>query len=135
MDGVQSRYAEIPADISRRLEEVQLSLQREDEKVSGNSQCHMNYLPPKPLVFFLNVCCCVVILQLMEKSNPVRKLAGQVAELGSGLEKVKVLLEQKSPTVNDAQNALKVSVSLFIFACVSVCVNVHKPADVQKFKG
>ncbi len=36
MDSVQSRYAEIPADISRRLQEVQLSLQREEEKVTGN---------------------------------------------------------------------------------------------------
>lgn len=32
-DGLQSRYPEIPADISRRLREVQLSLQREEEKV------------------------------------------------------------------------------------------------------
>ena len=65
------------------------------------------------------VCVCVVVPQLMEKSNPVRKLAGKVAELGSGLEKVKTLLEQKSPTVNDAQNALKVQfVSRFTFTCV-----------------
>ncbi|XP_068433248.1 nesprin-2a [Clinocottus analis] len=76
MDGVQSRYAEIPAGISRRLQEFQLTLQKEEEK-------------------------------LMDKSNPVRKLASQVAELGSGLEKVKVLLEQRSPTVNEAQNLLK----------------------------
>ncbi|XP_035851599.1 nesprin-2 [Sander lucioperca] len=76
VDSVQSRYAEIPADISRRLQEVQLSVQREEEK-------------------------------LMEESNPVRKLASQVVELGSGLENVKALLEQRSPTVNDAQNALK----------------------------
>ncbi|XP_068564553.1 nesprin-2a [Cebidichthys violaceus] len=76
VDGMQSRYPEIPAGVSRRLQEVQLSLQREEEK-------------------------------LMEKSDPVRKLASQVAELGSGLEKVKVLLEQKSPTVNEAQNVLK----------------------------
>ncbi|XP_034756192.1 nesprin-2-like [Etheostoma cragini] len=75
-DSMQSRYAEIPADISRRLQEVQLSIQREEEK-------------------------------LMEKSNPVRKLASQVVELGSGLENVKALLEQRSPTVNDAQNLLK----------------------------
>ncbi|KAL7388816.1 hypothetical protein ABVT39_021245 [Epinephelus coioides] len=76
VDGVQSRYTEIPADISRRLQEVELSLQTEEEK-------------------------------LMEKSDPVRKLARQVAELGSGLEKVTELLEQKSATVSDAQNALK----------------------------
>lgn len=36
MEGVQSRYAIIPADISRRLQEIQLSLQRADEKVRGN---------------------------------------------------------------------------------------------------
>lgn len=59
---------------------------------------------------FLRVCLCVVILQLMEKSNPVQKLDNQVVELASGLEKVKVLLEQRSPTVNEAQNALKVCV-------------------------
>ncbi|XP_054474146.1 nesprin-2-like [Anoplopoma fimbria] len=76
MDAVQSWYAVTPAGISRRLQEVQLSLQRVEEK-------------------------------LLEKSNPVWKLASQVAELGSGLEKVKVLLEQRSPTVNEAQNVLK----------------------------
>lgn len=32
-DSLQSRYPEIPADISKRLREVQLSLQREEEKV------------------------------------------------------------------------------------------------------
>ncbi|XP_045916269.1 nesprin-2 isoform X3 [Micropterus dolomieu] len=73
MDSLQSQYAEIPADISKRLQEVQLSLQREQEK----------------------------------KSDPVQKLADQVVELGSGLEKVKALLEKRSPTVNEAQNVLK----------------------------
>lgn len=34
MEGVQSQYAVIPADISRRLQEVQLSLQRAEEKVT-----------------------------------------------------------------------------------------------------
>uniref|UniRef100_UPI0037E98A37 nesprin-2a n=1 Tax=Semicossyphus pulcher TaxID=241346 RepID=UPI0037E98A37 len=75
-DGVQSRYAEIPADISRRLQEVQLSLRSEEEK-------------------------------LMEKSIPVQKLNSKVVELGSGLEKVKMLLEQRSPTVNEAKHVLK----------------------------
>ncbi|XP_070706002.1 nesprin-2a [Pempheris klunzingeri] len=37
MDGVQSRYAEIPADISRRLQEVQMFLQREEERLMGRS--------------------------------------------------------------------------------------------------
>ncbi|KAK1889404.1 Nesprin-2 [Dissostichus eleginoides] len=74
--GVQSRYAEIPVDISRLLQEVQLSIQREEEK-------------------------------LMETSDPVRKLAREAAGLGSSLEKVNVLLEQKSPTVKEAQNVLK----------------------------
>ncbi|KAM3603169.1 uncharacterized protein V6R79_017666 [Siganus canaliculatus] len=75
-DSVHGRYAETPADISRRLREVELSLQREEEK-------------------------------LMEKSYPVRRLNSQVVELGTSLEKVKVLLEQRSPTVNEAQKALK----------------------------
>ncbi|KAI3364132.1 hypothetical protein L3Q82_010949, partial [Scortum barcoo] len=76
MDRVESRYTDIPADISARLQEVQLSLQREEEK-------------------------------LMEKSSAVRKLASQVVELGSGLENVKGLLEQRSPTVSEAQLVLK----------------------------
>nr|XP_020459524.1 nesprin-1-like [Monopterus albus] len=76
MEGVRSRYAEIPADISRRLQVVHLSLQRSEEK-------HI------------------------ENSKVVQNLVGQVAELSSGLEKVKVLLEQRSPTVSEAQNVLK----------------------------
>nr|XP_046228198.1 nesprin-2 isoform X4 [Scatophagus argus] len=76
MDGVQSRYAEIPAEISRRLQEVQLSLQREEVK-------------------------------LMEKSNPIRKLDSKVVELASGLEKVRALLEKRSPTVSEVQSLLK----------------------------
>ena len=58
-------------------------------------------------VFFLYLC--MVIPQLMETSDPVRKLAREAAGLGSSLEKVNVLLEQKSPTVKEAQNVLKVS--------------------------
>ncbi|XP_069017780.1 nesprin-2a isoform X4 [Embiotoca jacksoni] len=76
MDGVQSRYAEIPADIGRVIHEVELSLQRAEEKI-------------------------------MEKDSTVGKLACRVRELGFGLEKVKVLLEQRSPTVSEAQNVLK----------------------------
>ncbi|GLD49701.1 nesprin-2-like protein [Lates japonicus] len=76
MDSVQTRYAEISADISKRLQEVQLSLQRAEVK-------------------------------LIEASNPVRKMAGRVEELGSGLQRVNTLLEQKSPTVSEAQNVLK----------------------------
>ncbi|XP_071323734.1 nesprin-2a isoform X2 [Trachinotus anak] len=76
MDGVWSRYEEIPADINKRLQEVQLSLQRAEEK-------------------------------LMEGSSLGRKLAGRVVELCSGLEKVKASLEQKSPSVTEAQNVLK----------------------------
>lgn len=56
----------------------------------------------------------VVTLQLMEKSNPVQKLDRQVVEFASGLEKVKLLLEKKSPTVSQAENVLKV------FVCVQV---------------
>ncbi|XP_056219440.1 nesprin-2-like [Seriola aureovittata] len=76
MHGVESRYEEIPDDISKRLQKVQLSLQRAEEK-------------------------------LMEGSSPGRQLAGRMVELCSGLEKVKASLEQKSPTVNNAQNMLK----------------------------
>ncbi|KAM9354946.1 nesprin-2-like, partial [Pholidichthys leucotaenia] len=45
--------------------------------------------------------------ELMESNSPVRKLAGRVRELGSGMEKVKALLDQRSSTVTEAQNALK----------------------------
>ncbi|XP_054871829.1 nesprin-2 isoform X5 [Amphiprion ocellaris] len=76
MDSVQSRYAEIPADIGRLIQEVQLTLQRAEQK-------------------------------LMEKNSPVAKLANRVIQLGSGLEKVKELLEQRNPTVSEARNVLK----------------------------
>lgn len=67
------------------------------------------------------MCVCVDILQFMEKSYPVQKLNRQLLELGSGLEKVKVLLEQKSLTVDKAQNLIKVCVGL----CLHVCLCVH----------
>lgn len=38
----------------------------------------------------------------------MRKLESQVAALGSSLEKVNVLLDQRSPTVSEAKHALKV---------------------------
>ncbi|XP_029351666.1 nesprin-2a isoform X2 [Echeneis naucrates] len=75
-DGIQSRYEEIPVDIRKRLQELQLTIQRAEEK-------------------------------LMEESNPVRTLAGRVMELCSGLEKVKASLDQKSPSVTEAQYTLK----------------------------
>ncbi|XP_029984215.1 nesprin-2a [Sphaeramia orbicularis] len=76
IDSVQSRYAQIPADICRRLQEVQLSIQKVDEKI-------------------------------MQRNDQFRRLTGQVAELSSGLNRVKALLEQRSPTVTEAQKALK----------------------------
>ncbi|XP_071395747.1 LOW QUALITY PROTEIN: nesprin-2-like [Centroberyx affinis] len=76
MDGVQSMYAEVPADIGRRIQEVQLSLQRTEEEI-------------------------------LDRSDPVRKLTSRVVELHSGLEGVKTLLKQRSPTVTEAQNTLK----------------------------
>lgn len=60
---------------------------------------------------------CVVTLQLMEKSNPVQKLDRQVVEFASGLEKVKLLLEKKSPTVSQAENVLKVFVCVQVWTC------------------
>ncbi|KAM4713181.1 nesprin-2a [Anableps anableps] len=44
---------------------------------------------------------------LLETDNPIRKLSRRVRELGSGLERVKSLLEQKSQTIREAQHALK----------------------------
>lgn len=85
----------------------------------------MNY---QSLLCFSKCCVCVcvfvVILQLMEKSNPARKLASQVEQLVFGLEKVKALLKQRSPTVNEAQNVLKVCVSFGLCSLVCLCVNV-----------
>ncbi|TNM94924.1 hypothetical protein fugu_017683 [Takifugu bimaculatus] len=72
----QIRYPVIPADICRRLDEAHLSIQKEEERLTG-------------------------------KKNPVWKLDSQVAELESSLETVKVLLEQQSPTVDEAQHLLK----------------------------
>lgn len=63
------------------------------------------------------LCLNVFFLKLSEKKNPVWKLDSQVAELESSLDAVKVLLEQQSPTVHEAQHLLKVSAcSLVIFA-------------------
>ncbi len=75
------------------------------------------------------VCVCVVVIvQFMERSHPVRKLNSQVVELGSGLEKVRELLEQRNATVNEAQNVLKVCVGLclVVFECyrnLLICTN------------
>ncbi|XP_043962311.1 nesprin-2 isoform X2 [Gambusia affinis] len=44
---------------------------------------------------------------LLETDNPIRKLSRRVRELGSGLERVKSLLQQKSPTIREAQRVLK----------------------------
>ncbi|XP_068610193.1 nesprin-2a [Brachionichthys hirsutus] len=44
---------------------------------------------------------------LVEKSEPVQRLDGQLAELESGLENIKVLLEQRSPSVSEAKRVLK----------------------------
>lgn len=48
-------------------------------------------------------------MKLLKKRDPVWMLDSQVAELESSLEKVKVLLEEQSPTVQEAQHLLKVS--------------------------
>lgn len=48
-------------------------------------------------------------MKLTGKENPVWKVDAQVAELESSLETVKVMLEQQSPTVGEAQHLLKVS--------------------------
>lgn len=70
------------------------------------------------------MCVHVPILQLMKKSNPVWELDSQVVELGSSLEKVKVLLEQRSPTVNEAQCALKVCAALLLYLYVNAIKNL-----------
>ncbi|XP_015245715.1 PREDICTED: LOW QUALITY PROTEIN: nesprin-2-like [Cyprinodon variegatus] len=44
---------------------------------------------------------------LLEMDNPVRILSRRVKELGSGLDKIKTLLEQRSPTIKEAQDVLK----------------------------
>lgn len=103
MDGVQSRYAEIPADIGKRLQEVQQRV----EEVTRFFGAQINQSKQKKISNFCLIVCARA-LQLVKGSDPVRKLAGRVVELGSGLQKVTALLEQKSPTVGEAQNVLKV---------------------------
>lgn len=113
MDDVQRRYADIPSDIGRLIEEVELSLQKAEEQVREKNRADKCNLQ-----CFVNVCVCV-IQQLIDKNSPVRKLASRARELSSGLERVKVLLEKRSPTVSEAQNAVKVNL-LFSVCCVCV---------------
>ncbi|XP_054910388.1 nesprin-2-like [Poeciliopsis prolifica] len=70
------RHAEIPADIRKKIQNVEQSVQKAEE-------------------------------MLLETDNPIRKLSRRVRDLGSGLERVKSLLEQKSPTIREAQRVLK----------------------------
>lgn len=49
------------------------------------------------------------------------KLESQVAELGSSLEKVNLLLDQKSPTISEAKCALKVCCEIY---CVTDVTDV-----------
>lgn len=67
------------------------------------------------------MCVHVVILQLMKKSSTLWKLDSRLVELGFCVEKVKMLLEQRSPTVSEAQRLLKVCAGLCLLACVPVC--------------
>lgn len=70
------------------------------------------------------MCVHVPIVQLMKKSNPVWELDSRLVELGSSLEKIKVLLEQRSPTVNEAQRALKVCSALLLYLYVNLIKNL-----------
>lgn len=45
-DALRSRYPEIPADISRRLRDVELSLQSEEEKVHGKTSARSDWRHP-----------------------------------------------------------------------------------------
>lgn len=58
---MQSRYAEIPADINRRLQEVQLSLQREEEKVTESTLKATQSVSHQTSYFIMcmHVCVCV----------------------------------------------------------------------------
>ncbi|MEQ2262114.1 hypothetical protein XENORESO_014913, partial [Xenotaenia resolanae] len=76
MDSLESRYAEIPSDISSKMQNVEQSVQKAEE-------------------------------MLLEWDNPVRKLSRRARELGSGLERVKALIEQRSPTITESQHVLK----------------------------
>lgn len=62
----------------------------------------------------------VVIFQLMKKSIPLWKLDSHLVELGFCVEKVKMLLERRSPTVSEAKLLLKVCVACLL-ACIPVC--------------
>ncbi|MED6292719.1 hypothetical protein CHARACLAT_003233 [Characodon lateralis] len=76
MDSLESRYAEIPSDISSKMQNVEQSVQKAEE-------------------------------MLLEWDNPVRKLSRRARELGSGLERVKALIEKRSPTITESQHVLK----------------------------
>ncbi|XP_035989542.1 nesprin-2 [Fundulus heteroclitus] len=75
-DSLESRYAEIPTWIGKKMQNVGQSVQKAEE-------------------------------MLLESDSPVRKLSQRVRELGSGLDRVTALLEQKSPTITEAQDVLK----------------------------
>lgn len=61
--------------------------------------------------------------QLMKKNNPLRKLESQMTSLGSSLEKVNMLLDQRSPTVSEAKRALKVCCVIYCLSHVVVVEN------------
>lgn len=66
----------------------------------------------------------------MKKNNPLHQLESQIASLGSSLEKVNVLLDQRSPTVNEAKRALKVCYVIYCVIHVVVvlcdnCINTY----------
>lgn len=63
----------------------------------------------------------------MKKTNPLHKLESQITSLGSSLEKVNMLLDQKSPTVSEAKRALKV-------CCVIYCA-IHVVIDNCIYNG
>lgn len=61
----------------------------------------------------------------------MHKLESQVAALGCSLEKVKVLLDQKSPTVSEAKRVLKVCCEIFYTLLRSLLLCVTPPCIVE----
>ncbi|KAK6295335.1 hypothetical protein J4Q44_G00345610 [Coregonus suidteri] len=80
MECVGTKYAAvIPPEVERQLQEVTGSLQDMEEKVG----------------------------QALEKSSPLNRLSSRMGEIRVGLEEVQTLLQQRSPSVSEAEHVLK----------------------------
>lgn len=54
----------------------------------------------------------------MERSGSLQRMSEHVDKVTVGLSSVEALLQQKSPTVKEAESILKVSVGVYVWVCV-----------------